>query len=168
MNSPRDRWRSPDAAGAVRFGRAARAEPLVGSSAARRGNVGLVHASGVHATVAGVLLGFTVPVLSQRDQLTAETLEHRLRPVSAGFVVPVLRVLRGGGVGRRMVGDRSHAAAADHRRSACRIGSWQTHRVLGTTFVLAKFTRAASTTTSRGAMSSVSRCWLGSGSQFRY
>ena len=49
----------------------------------------LVHASGVHATVAGVVLGFTVPVLGRRGQPTAELLEHAVRPVSAGFAVPV-------------------------------------------------------------------------------
>src|SRR6185503_11228894 len=47
----------------------------------------LVHASGVHATVAGVLLGFAVPALG--DHRAAEAFEHRLRPISAGFAVPV-------------------------------------------------------------------------------
>src|SRR6202165_4357032 len=45
----------------------------------------LVHASGVHATVAGVALGFTVPVLGRHGHRTAELFEHTLRPVSAGF-----------------------------------------------------------------------------------
>jgi Na+:H+ antiporter, NhaA family len=49
----------------------------------------LVHASGVHATVAGVLLGFTVPVTGRAGQPQAELFEHRLRPISAGFAVPV-------------------------------------------------------------------------------
>jgi NhaA family Na+:H+ antiporter len=56
----------------------------------------LVHASGVHATVAGVLLGFAVPV-ARRDRAggpragpgLAEHFEHRWRPVSAGVAVPV-------------------------------------------------------------------------------
>ncbi|NJP35164.1 Na+/H+ antiporter NhaA [Micromonospora thermarum] len=59
----------------------------------------LVHASGVHATVAGVLLGFTVPVLraakGDRHGL-AEHLEHRWRPVSAGFAVPVFAFFAAG------------------------------------------------------------------------
>lgn len=49
----------------------------------------LVHASGVHATVAGVLLAFTVPVLRSRaaggpeaGPGMAEHFEHRLRPAS--------------------------------------------------------------------------------------
>ena len=42
----------------------------------------LVHASGVHATVAGVALGFTVPVLGRYGHPTAELFEHTLRPVS--------------------------------------------------------------------------------------
>lgn len=60
---------------------------------------GLVHASGVHATVAGVLLGFTVPVL-RRDGADgpglAEHLEHLVRPLSAGVAVPVFALFAAG------------------------------------------------------------------------
>ena len=63
----------------------------------------LVHASGIHATVAGVLLGFAVPVI--RSQASggpsagpglSEVLEHRIRPLSAGFAVPVFAFLSAG------------------------------------------------------------------------
>jgi NhaA family Na+:H+ antiporter len=63
----------------------------------------LVHASGIHATVAGVLLGFAVPVL--RSQASggpeagpglAETFEHRFRPISAGVAVPVFAFFSAG------------------------------------------------------------------------
>ena len=63
----------------------------------------LMHESGVHATVAGVLLGFTVPVLrSARDKGPAEghglaeELEHLVRPVSAGVAVPVFAFFAAG------------------------------------------------------------------------
>ena len=59
----------------------------------------LVHASGIHATVAGVLLGFTVPVLRRdggRGPGAAQWLEHRLRPVSAGVAVPVFAFFAAG------------------------------------------------------------------------
>lgn len=58
----------------------------------------LVHASGVHATVAGVLLAFTVPVRSRRPAATgmAERFEHRLRPVSAAVAVPLFALLSAG------------------------------------------------------------------------
>ena len=59
----------------------------------------LVHESGVHATVAGVLLGFTVPVL-RKDNVEgpglAEHLEHLVRPISAGFAVPVFAFFAAG------------------------------------------------------------------------
>jgi len=62
-----------------------------------------VHASGVHATVAGVLLGFAVPVLrSERaggpgaGPGLAEHFEHRFRPLSAGVAVPVFAFLSAG------------------------------------------------------------------------
>ena len=63
----------------------------------------LVHASGVHATVAGVLLGFAVPVLRSRaaggpdaGPGLAEHFEHRFRPISAGFAVPVFAFFAAG------------------------------------------------------------------------
>ncbi|MGY1703022.1 Na+/H+ antiporter NhaA [Geodermatophilus sp. SYSU D00697] len=63
----------------------------------------LVHESGVHATVAGVLLAFTVPVV--RSQAAggpdagpgmAEHFEHRIRPLSAGVAVPVFAFFSAG------------------------------------------------------------------------
>lgn len=63
----------------------------------------LVHASGVHATVAGVLLGFAVPVVrSQRaggpdaGPGLAEHFEHRFRPISAGIAVPIFALMSAG------------------------------------------------------------------------
>jgi Na+:H+ antiporter, NhaA family len=52
----------------------------------------LMHASGVHATVAGVLLAFTVPVTSG----SAERFEHVFRPLSAGVAVPVFAFFSAG------------------------------------------------------------------------
>jgi NhaA family Na+:H+ antiporter len=59
----------------------------------------LVHASGVHATVAGVLLAFAVPVLTRRDTAgpgLAEHFEHRFRPISAGIAVPIFALMSAG------------------------------------------------------------------------
>ena len=57
--------------------------------------------SGVHATIAGVVLGFTVPVLRKHAPVDsgpglAEVLEHRVRPISAGFCVPVFAFFSAG------------------------------------------------------------------------
>lgn len=52
----------------------------------------LVHESGVHATVAGVLLGFAVPAGAG----VAERFEHALRPISAGVAVPVFAFFAAG------------------------------------------------------------------------
>lgn len=51
---------------------------------------GLLHTSGVHATIAGVALGLVVPIAH------TERLEHRWRPVSAGFAVPVFALFAAG------------------------------------------------------------------------
>lgn len=63
----------------------------------------LVHESGVHATVAGVLLGFTVPVVRSAaadgpdaGPGLAEHFENRLRPVSAGLAVPLFAFFAAG------------------------------------------------------------------------
>ena len=60
----------------------------------------LTYASGVHATVAGVLLALCVPVRPvPGDHAThglAETLEHSVRPFSAGVAVPVFAFFSAG------------------------------------------------------------------------
>ena len=58
-----------------------------------------VHASGVHATVAGVVLGFTVPVLLRNGEDgrgLAEHLEHVVRPLSAAVAVPIFAFFSAG------------------------------------------------------------------------
>ncbi|MGO3146618.1 MAG: Na+/H+ antiporter NhaA [Leucobacter sp.] len=64
----------------------------------------LMHASGIHATIAGVLLGFMIPVLHRRKDPEipgersglAEEFEHRFRPLSAGIAVPVFAFFAAG------------------------------------------------------------------------
>ena len=58
----------------------------------------LVHASGVHATVAGVALGLLTRVRTDdvEAKSPAERLEHRVRPLSAGVAVPVFAFLSAG------------------------------------------------------------------------
>jgi NhaA family Na+:H+ antiporter len=53
----------------------------------------------VHPTVAGVLLGFAVPVrrpVAGHERGLAEHLEHLMRPVSAGIAVPVFAFFASG------------------------------------------------------------------------
>ncbi|GAB7070351.1 Na+/H+ antiporter NhaA [Mycobacterium hodleri] len=101
----------------------------------------LVHASGIHATVAGVVLGFTVPVLGRRA--LAERFEHLLRPVSAGVAVPVFAFFAAG------VTVGGVAGLADGLRHPVTVGvvaGLVVGKPLGvfiTTFLLAKFSRAS-------------------------
>ena len=98
----------------------------------------LVHASGVHATVAGVLLAFAVPVVrSDRaggpdaGRGLAEHFEHRFRPLSAGVAVPVFALMAagvtlGGLAGARMPPrTRSRSASSSASSWANRSASWQ-------------------------------------------
>lgn len=55
----------------------------------------LFHASGVHATIAGVILAFLVPVRGKGVAL-AEILEHRFRPLSTGIAVPIFAFFAAG------------------------------------------------------------------------
>ncbi|MEQ4300033.1 Na+/H+ antiporter NhaA [Plantactinospora sp. B6F1] len=105
----------------------------------------LVHASGVHATVAGVALAFTVPVSRSRPGPgpgLAEHFEHRFRPLSAGFAVPVfaffaagVSVVGAGGLG---------AALADSVAVGVVVGLvvGKAVGVLGATWLVQRFTRA--------------------------
>jgi NhaA family Na+:H+ antiporter len=63
----------------------------------------LMHESGVHATVAGVLLAFAVPVVRSEaaggpdpGPGMAEHFEHRFRPLSAGVAVPLFAFFSAG------------------------------------------------------------------------
>jgi NhaA family Na+:H+ antiporter len=106
---------------------------------------GCVHASGVHATVAGVVLGFTVPV-RRRDGLAAaglaEQLEHLLRPVSAGFAVPVFAFFAAG-----VTVGGWHGLTASLRDPvalgiAVGLVAGKCVGIFGSTWLLARFTRA--------------------------
>lgn len=57
-----------------------------------------MHSSGVHATVAGVLLGLTVPAVTVGDGPRSRTsrYEHALRPWSAGVALPVFAFFAAG------------------------------------------------------------------------
>lgn len=137
----------PGTAGVVRAGGAASTSGVVVAGAAGSGHLALVHASGVHATVAGVLLGFTVPVL-RRDGRTdahgmAEQFEHRLRPLSAGVAVPVFAFFAAGVTLGGFAGLRQ--ALLDPVALGVVLGLLvgKPVGVFLTTYLLARFTRAS-------------------------
>jgi len=109
----------------------------------------LMHASGVHATIAGVLLAFTVPVLRSEQHGgpeagpgLAEHLEHRLRPLSAGVAVPVFAFFAAG----VSIGGLSGLADAltDTATLGIIIGllAGKILGIVGATYLMATFTRA--------------------------
>ncbi len=106
-----------------------------------------VHASGIHATVAGVLLGFAVPVVASGKKGEpaaglAESFEHRLRPFSAGFAVPVFAFFSAGVAlgGAEGLGAALRDPVAVGIVLALVVG--KTAGVFGTTFLITKTTRA--------------------------
>ncbi len=113
---------------------------------------GLVHASGVHATVAGILLGLSVPVRPRARVPAASTLaadtdvahrfEHRLRPLSAGVAVPVFAFFASGVT---VVGGGLAATAADPVAVGVVVALvvGKLVGVLGATWLVARFTRAS-------------------------
>lgn len=110
---------------------------------------GLVHASGIHATVAGVLLGFAVPVVRSARSGgpdagpgLAEHFERRLRPVSSGFAVPVFAFLSAGvtvgglhGLGQSMTDTVTIGIVVA-------LVAGKTIGIFGSTFLMSRFTRA--------------------------
>ena len=103
----------------------------------------LMHASGVHATVAGVLLGFTVPVLAGRGERRglAEHLEHRWRPISAGIAVPIFAFFAAG-VTLRGVDLGALLREPIVLGVACGLLVGKTVGIFGSTYLLSRFTRA--------------------------
>ncbi|GAA2557749.1 NhaA family Na+:H+ antiporter [Neomicrococcus aestuarii] len=58
-----------------------------------------VFQSGIHATIAGVILGFCVPVFrsdGKSENGLAEVFEHRFRPLSTGICVPIFAFFSAG------------------------------------------------------------------------
>jgi NhaA family Na+:H+ antiporter len=55
-----------------------------------------VHASGVHATIAGVALGFLVPAAPGEEPSSAERLEHGLHPWTSFLIVPLFALANAG------------------------------------------------------------------------
>lgn len=110
----------------------------------------LVHESGIHATVAGVLLGFAVPVIRSRaaggpdaGPGLAEHFEHRIRPISAGLAIPVFAFCAAGVT----VGGFSGLSSAITDPVALGIVAGlvvgKTVGIFGVTFLLSKFTKAS-------------------------
>ncbi|OZC62873.1 Na+/H+ antiporter NhaA [Rhodococcus sp. 06-621-2] len=110
----------------------------------------LVHESGIHATVAGVLLGFAVPVIRSRaaggpdaGPGLAEHFEHRIRPLSAGVAIPIFAFCA---AGVTVGGFSGLTSALTDPIALGIIGGLvvgKTAGIFGTTFVLSKFTRAS-------------------------
>ena len=109
----------------------------------------LVHASGVHATVAGVLLGFAVPVVRSRQAGgpdagpgLAEHFEHRWRPLSAGVAVPVFAFFAAGVTLGGFSGLR--AALLDPVAVGIVVGlvAGKAIGILGASYLVARLTRA--------------------------
>ncbi len=111
----------------------------------------LVHASGVHATVAGVLLGLVVPVKPRKSVPGISTLsrqtdvahrfEHRLRPISAGIAVPIFAFFSSGvaflgGGFTAAIGDEVAVGVVLALILGKLVG------VFGTTYLMARFTSA--------------------------
>jgi NhaA family Na+:H+ antiporter len=111
---------------------------------------GLVHASGIHATVAGVLLGFTVPVV--RSQAAggpdagpglAEHLEHRLRPLSACVAVPVFAFFAAGVEIGGLTGLRESLSDPVAMGIVAGLVLGKPLGVFGTTYLVARFSHAS-------------------------
>lgn len=102
-----------------------------------------MHDAGVHATVAGVLLGLLTRVRPDpgEEHSPAEHLEHRIRPVSAGVAVPAFAFVAAGVT-------FDGGAFGDALRDAAAVGvvlglvGGKFLGVLGSSWLTARFTRA--------------------------
>jgi len=103
----------------------------------------MMHASGVHATLAGVALGLVVPAVALRgqDQSLAERWEHAWRPISSGFAVPVFAVFA---AGVTITAASIASAAADPVAQGVVVGLviGKPVGILVSTYLVARFTRA--------------------------
>ncbi|MGL4174341.1 MAG: Na+/H+ antiporter NhaA [Actinomycetota bacterium] len=104
---------------------------------------GFVHESGIHATVAGVLLAATVPVRpgARGGSSLGDRIEHRVRPISAGVAVPIFAFLASGVT---LVGGGLSDAVRDRAAIGVVLGLviGKAVGVLAGTWLTVRFTRA--------------------------
>lgn len=95
--------------------------------------------SGVHATIAGVVLGLLVPVKGKHAM--ADRIEHRLRPYSAGLAVPVFAFFS---AGVTLVGTNLTATLTDTVTLGVIVGlvAGKVVGIFGSTYLVSRFTRA--------------------------
>ncbi len=130
--------------GVVRAGRSARGAPVVAAGAAGRGNVGAGACQRRARHRRGRAAGLHGPrARATRDNPPPKSFEHRLRPVSAGFAVPVFAFFAAGvtvggwsGLGASLLHPVTVGVLAG-------LVLGKPIGVFGTTFLLAKFTRAS-------------------------
>lgn len=106
----------------------------------------LLHASGIHATIAGVVLGLHVPVRrrdGQEGEGLAGVLEHAYRPLSSGFAVPVFAFFSAGVAVGGWDGLVSAIASPVALGIIVGLIGGKPLGILGSTFLLTRFTRAA-------------------------
>jgi NhaA family Na+:H+ antiporter len=112
---------------------------------------GLMHASGVHATVAGVALGLLTRVRLDPGETTspADRYEHAVRPLSAGVCVPLFAFFAAGvtfvGLGGSAIGDPVAVAVIVGLVIGKPLG------VVGGAYTVARFTRASLSSSLRWA-----------------
>ncbi|MCF6522566.1 Na+/H+ antiporter NhaA [Streptomyces sp. JJ36] len=106
---------------------------------------GLMHASGVHATVAGVAMGLMLRCTRRSGdpggESPAERIEHRVRPLSAGLAVPLFALFAAGvPVSGREIGE----VFTQPETLGVVLGllAGKTLGVFGGAFLTARFTRA--------------------------
>lgn len=110
----------------------------------------LVHESGVHATVAGVLLGFMVPVVRSEaaggpdaGPGLAEHFEHLIRPLSAGVAVPIFAFFAAGVTVGGYQGFLASLSDPIALGIVCGLVFGKVIGVFGTTRILSAVTRAS-------------------------
>jgi Na+:H+ antiporter, NhaA family len=108
-----------------------------------------MHASGVHATVAGVLLAFTVPVVrsdaaggADAGPGLAEHFEHRFRPISAGVAVPLFAFFAAGVTIGGLTGLSDALADAVALGIVAALVAGKTIGITAATWLVSRFTRA--------------------------
>ncbi|HQE33018.1 MAG TPA: Na+/H+ antiporter NhaA, partial [Propionibacteriaceae bacterium] len=108
----------------------------------------LVHSSGIHATIAGVVLGLCVPVRRIRAEdsrvpAVAHVLEQQIRPFSAGFAVPVFALFSAGVTVGGL--DQLRAALVDPVTIGVMAGLvlGKPIGIVGSTWLVTRFTKAS-------------------------